>query len=477
MWLRALRAVGVVSILGSSLAACERDPVAPADGGRRDAGAMLDASRSVDAPTGIDRAIARPDAVVESDAAEDGPDVGTGDGAIDDGPSDDGARDDGAIDGRPSQCGDDDLDPGEICDDGNVEGGDGCRADCLGFEECADGLADVGEWCPSRVATSSTPFTGAGSGLLAVVDGDADEDLDAYLVIDGALRFFENDGNGTFSAPVAAGPAGIGRFGDLDGRPGPELVTFAGSMIAVHPNRGDGRFGAAAEHPATGGGPLALGDVDGDEDVDVVTVDFGSGECTVHVNDGSGALGAETPFACGVEALFAVIDDVDRDGASDIVVVQDLLTMNVSIVRGLGGGAFGAPQVASTGFPTAGVSVGDVDLDGDLDLAHGVQVLPNRVSVVHTEGGAPLPSPTTVSIPGFSAPPQLIDADLDGDVDLYATGAGFSILFANDGAGGFATRLDEMLPTRSLLADVDGDHAIDALVLGGSDLTVHLAAP
>jgi cysteine-rich repeat protein len=49
----------------------------------------------------------------------------------------------------PDLCGNGDLDNDEVCDDGNTDAGDGCRADCLGIEECGDGLVDAlaGETC------------------------------------------------------------------------------------------------------------------------------------------------------------------------------------------------------------------------------------------------------------------------------------------------------------------------------------------
>ena len=43
-------------------------------------------------------------------------------------------------------CGNAVLDPGEVCDDGNLVGGDGCRADCT-RELCGDGVVDKGEAC------------------------------------------------------------------------------------------------------------------------------------------------------------------------------------------------------------------------------------------------------------------------------------------------------------------------------------------
>ncbi|MEZ4404147.1 MAG: tandem-95 repeat protein [Kofleriaceae bacterium] len=49
----------------------------------------------------------------------------------------------------PPVCGDGLVAGGEVCDDGNTIAGDGCRADCAGFEVCGDGITDfaTGEEC------------------------------------------------------------------------------------------------------------------------------------------------------------------------------------------------------------------------------------------------------------------------------------------------------------------------------------------
>lgn len=44
-------------------------------------------------------------------------------------------------------CGNNVVDPGELCDDGNQTSGDGCRADCAKEEVCNDGIVDEGERC------------------------------------------------------------------------------------------------------------------------------------------------------------------------------------------------------------------------------------------------------------------------------------------------------------------------------------------
>lgn len=44
-------------------------------------------------------------------------------------------------------CGDENLDPGEVCDDGNTMAGDGCSADCLHLEMCMNMHVDYNEHC------------------------------------------------------------------------------------------------------------------------------------------------------------------------------------------------------------------------------------------------------------------------------------------------------------------------------------------
>lgn len=60
----------------------------------------------------------------------------------------------------PSVCGDLLVEPGEVCDDGNVVSGDACSSDCTSAEVCGDGVvnASVGEQCDQ----GSPGFSGDG---------------------------------------------------------------------------------------------------------------------------------------------------------------------------------------------------------------------------------------------------------------------------------------------------------------------------
>ena len=46
-----------------------------------------------------------------------------------------------------NDCGNGIVDPGEVCDDGNILDGDGCSHDCLSKEACGNGVVDPGEVC------------------------------------------------------------------------------------------------------------------------------------------------------------------------------------------------------------------------------------------------------------------------------------------------------------------------------------------
>ncbi|KYF92694.1 hypothetical protein BE20_11120 [Sorangium cellulosum] len=54
-----------------------------------------------------------------------------------------------AVPGYGHSCGNEILEDGEVCDDGNTNDGDGCSADCKSNERCGNGVVDAvrGEVC------------------------------------------------------------------------------------------------------------------------------------------------------------------------------------------------------------------------------------------------------------------------------------------------------------------------------------------
>jgi hypothetical protein len=103
-----------------------------------------------------------------------------------------------------------------------------------------------------------------------------------------------------------------------------------------------------------------------------------------------------------------------------------------------------------------------------------------RVEIVRMQGGVPQ-APTHVPVTAFPGPVTLLDVDLDGDADLYnfgfSSGTPYAILRENDGSGGFAVDLDTSVPSGANFADMNGDHAIDLVVLGQTSIQIFLAHP
>jgi cysteine-rich repeat protein len=75
----------------------------------------------------------------------------------------------------PAVCGDRTVNAaaGEVCDDGNIAGGDGCSQNCNSLEICGNGLVDVGEQCDDANSVNCDAcsngcknITGCGDGTL-----------------------------------------------------------------------------------------------------------------------------------------------------------------------------------------------------------------------------------------------------------------------------------------------------------------------
>ncbi len=96
-------------------------------------------------------------------------------------------------------CGDGTRDPGEVCDDGNTVGGDGCSANCASTEVCGNGITDPGEecdgesWCEDCVDTRVTDDDEDGDTIADFHEGrDANVDSDS----DGTADYLDTDSDG-----------------------------------------------------------------------------------------------------------------------------------------------------------------------------------------------------------------------------------------------------------------------------------------
>jgi FG-GAP-like repeat len=221
----------------------------------------------------------------------------------------------------------------------------------------------------------------------ALADVDGDGDLDAYTGQDNLLL---NDGAAGFSyaatslPQVAFDPDSPAAFGDFDGDGDQDLMIL--SSYCFHPpnyptrlflNGGAGTFiDASANVPNTWGigDALAVGDVDGDGDLDAVITDTCTGPAVLLVNNGSGVFSlVPLPFFGG---LSVALRDLDMDGDLDLVT-----GWWAEIWLNAGNGTFYAapnllpPQV---GVPND-LALEDFDGDGDVDILVGSNYGPSQL--------------------------------------------------------------------------------------------------
>jgi cysteine-rich repeat protein len=312
-------------------------------------------------------------------------------------------------------CGDNSLDDGEACDDGNTNNADGCEANCS-LPACENGIVDPGEVCffePVEFDTDFSPqevvvadlnndsaldlvTTNAGQSLSVLLgdgaggfvrspdvdveeggdslvvsdfDGDGLLDLAASTSIFNKIEVFQGLGDGLF-APLATLPVFDPDslvVADLDGDQLPDLAATSDTGVAVF--RGDGVGGFLAPLFSEAGSrtfELQGGDFNGDSVPDLIALTKNNGDnFLVLLGDGAGSFTVQAPQAAG-EAGELLIEDFNSDGLLDLSLGRPFAG-NVSILEGNGAGSFSESQTLSVFGPVA-LAAGDLNSDGLLDI-------------------------------------------------------------------------------------------------------------
>src|SRR5436190_4681501 len=226
-----------------------------------------------------------------------------------------------------------------------------------------------------------------------------------------ASREFDTSAKGTSSVAL----------GDLNGDGKLDVVATHGAfdddppalkslrLVSVLYGRGDGRLGPSSEYeigkPGDTGGAfsIAMGDVNGDGKLDVVTGNFASKSVSLLVNDGHGALKPPVNYSLGRQPCDVALEDLNGDGKLDIATGNP---NTVSILLNNGDGTFGAVSEYPAGRDTWAFAVGDLSGDGKPDIATANRSRSSTTVLVNRGDGsfgAPVnyrtgPGPSTVTI-------------------------------------------------------------------------------
>ena len=213
---------------------------------------------------------------------------------------------------------------------------------------------------------------------------------------------------------------------------------------------------------------VALGDLDGDGDLDAFVANT-SGEANKGwTNDGSGAFTDSGQSLGSALSKNVALGDLDGDGDLDAFVANDgsPATKGNKVWTNDGSGTFTDSGQSLGSTSSQNVALGDLDGDGDIDAFvatanAGNEVWTNDGSGTFTDSGQSLGSASTIGV-------ALGDLDGDGDLDAFFADFNPNNVWANDGSGTFTDSGQSLGSVNSYavtLGDLDGDGDLDAFVV------------
>ncbi len=289
-----------------------------------------------------------------------------------------------------------------------------------------DGKGNYSNFTTYNLPSGSSPSTNEGAdfnfdGIIDFACGNIDA---------GTISVFIGDGAGGFNEPVdyaaAGGVRGLTVL-DLDGDGDTDIVTAnrEGQNITRFLNNGDGTFQAArpqdtgADKETT----CASGDFNEDGIIDIAVGTYSNGyngnpfgEIVILLGDGNGGLYVSARRNAKGNSWMLALGDMDNDGHLDVVSANSHQN-NFVLLRGDGRGELSDAETYSAGgFPIA-IDVGDLDGDGDLDL-----VTSNFSSADWTlyenDGTGKFINSRRFITSGAGSCAVLHDRDRDGDLDM-----------------------------------------------------------
>ena len=368
---------------------------------------------------------------------------------------------------------------------------------CLGLGlVCSNAMSDPGigstlsrDIFPARQwATGAEPNYAAAGDL----DGDGYPDLAVIAINTDSLLVFFNDRKGGLLPPTTyeIGYRSIPKrlaLGDMDGDGDLDVVVThhrydLARSLTMFLNDGDGAFpefrgfdaGFETER-------IALGDLDGDGDLDVV-VESDLNRVYSFFNAGNATLYGRREIQGGLLTVALALGDIDGDGDLDLArgTFGGLDPNNLRVHRNDGLGNFVTEEVYESSGAPHGVAFADLDGDGDLDLAHANESGVVRIRVRLNAGDGTFPIAVDYENPGASAADcGFADLDADGDQDLIVANRGSDSVTIrwNDGAGGLAVVQESGVgdsPMCAVITDFNCDGRLDIIAPNKASSTITL---
>jgi len=308
------------------------------------------------------------------------------------------------------------------------------------------------------ISTGQVPLS------IATADLNGDGNVDIALRTEQGVQILLGNGKGGFTLGAfyalkqsVQGYDAI-TLADMNNDGIPDIVTTSlggPSVVYIFLGNGDGTFKTPTSYTAIEPYAVAVGDFNGDGNLDVAVAQAGNDSIGVFLGNGNGTLQPEFNYAVsgGFHAETIAIGDLNGDGKLDIVSASQF----INIFFGNGDGTFQTPVVLSAG--ASQVAVADVNNDGQPDIVFSIGA---AVGVYLNKGGGTFTNYIVSQSTGLSGGFALADFNHDGNIDVILGSNG--IMFG-EGNGKFraTSTLYFGNTTTRVLADVNGDGILDVL--------------
>jgi len=346
--------------------------------------------------------------------------------------------------------------------------------------------------------------------LETIVIGDFNNDGHPDIAVGGFLSgvgVYINNGDGTFTGPATYAP-GVTTFGlataDVNNDGNLDLIgqgfvllgvgngTFETSAPLVRTSQrpaGKMRAGTVPTVTSVIGGPVAVADLNGDGNVDVVDAPDQGGPAFVYLGNGNGTFKQVREIGCSdLNGPAVAIADFNNDGIPDLAFP---LNGEVGVCLGNGDGTFGKATMFANGGAITAQSIVAYDLNGDgnIDIAvvdlnrggEGDTALASPMAVLYGNGKGEF-KPAVVYEVIF--PFGIAEGDLNGDgiPDLIVAGGEETdpliFAFLGTSTGKFQAAADfnagVTAPEAFAVGDFNGDGNPDLAVTGSQSNNISI---
>ncbi len=266
------------------------------------------------------------------------------------------------------------------------------------------------------------------------IDGDGDQDIVAGTFNDNKLFWYTNNGTGQYGSQILIDTSAsiiTVELGDINGDGSLDIVAsfWQSNKLVYYLNDGSGNFSNYTEIDVNGMDyirDIELSDLDNDGDLDVAVASLNDDKLAWYENtDGLASFGTIQLLANDIDFAYHVdAGDVDGDGDIDLLTIAGGSNGEIIWFENTDGqGAFTNRHTVINDFRySRSAELGDIDGDGDLDIVFAVRsgTIPHGLYWLENDGTGSYTNQHTIELDYKGYVVNLKDVDNDGDLDIVS---------------------------------------------------------